>query len=212
MLPTGSSLYQSWMTQKERNTTRIYSSALPQGSLPKSAEESLVSVWKEASNGRQGVCVIENASPAVVALLRDVWNLEEEFFVEHATNSDASELWQPLWRQSKILSQAKWQTLEGIYEYHGMTLSIDAMKFHNTSYCERHLFQNGHWPVNSTTRMSYIRVLPSLCRRAFYEIYGDHLTDSSPRPVSCGPADTSEGNPERDQDVQSENNLTISIL
>lgn len=139
------------------------------------ASELLASYNLDAGSEPQ-VCVIENISSEYIQALGSAWNIDIEFFVEHATNPKKDHLWQLVSTMSWDLPiSAGYETsiqpvptywhLDGIYEYNKYTNirwsdgKLDS--FPNN--VPRHCFSDAESGVQSNTRISYYRVSSSLC-------------------------------------------------
>ena len=133
-----------------------------------------------ARNGHRSACIIENVSPEFISGLGVAWQLPRNFFIQHATNSAGSSLWDDImgglarervWdlttadadeaRQRTIPSRRSMSHshIEGLFEHVEHIDQIPARYRFRRRY-ERHPHYG--WQIN--TRISYHRVSEHLCR------------------------------------------------
>lgn len=161
----------SIMEKPDRGGSRISYTNVNKHVNLKSAKELLEMADKDLAVGRLAVCVIENISPNMIKTLGAGWDLEPEFFALHTSNPPQTELWDHHadWKPPTPNTKEeppRFECLNGIYEFDDMDLEVELMKRSSNNYCYRHIFQDGHWPVNVSTKITYIKVSSSLCRCA----------------------------------------------
>lgn len=154
------------LNKPDRGGTRISYTNMTKHIFPKSTYDLIREAHNDSTAGRLAVCVVENISPSLIKALGAAWDLEPEFFAMHATNPPTKELWRQFseWSPNDKDALTSFDHLDGIYEFHDMDLSVELMQRSSNNYFQRHIFKDGHWPVNVTTKISYMRVSATLCR------------------------------------------------
>lgn len=131
----------------------------------------------DASAGRRSICVIENISPAWIARLGLAWNIDKDFFLQHASNPGGDGLWESVmgrhareqaWitstigtsrRNSGVPMGRKHYFIEGILQH----ANQHNWKYGGSRVQRRFHFDQQHgWQAN--TRISYYRVSAHSCK------------------------------------------------
>jgi hypothetical protein len=155
------------MAKDETNSSRFVYINTSLREHPSTIDDLISSVKQDTDSSTRGICVIENISPAWINKIGHAWSIDPSFFAEHAFNPPTTDLWtMHAWNLNA--SPGTGHHLDGIYEYHDMTLDLKYMRQQDVNYCKRHVFKVGDWPVNSSARMSYCRPLPNLCEYMFH--------------------------------------------
>ena len=120
-------------------------------------------VERDRTSSRKAVCVIENISPACIETTGTAWAIEPDFFAMHASNPLQLDLWQPCdWKPNP--APASKQHLDGVCEYKYQDIDLGWVHSTTVNCCNRHIFKDGAWQVNVSTRMSYCQPLANVCK------------------------------------------------
>lgn len=115
---------------------------------------------EDQKSGKEVICVIENISPGYIEELGSAWDLDPEFFIGHARNPNAEDLWAR--EHAADYEVREYRHLDGVFEYHGVRGQKGLNSLPN--YFPRHCFKESPYPVQSNTRISYYRVHQGLCK------------------------------------------------
>lgn len=151
------SCFTRMMAHGEYNTTRFFCATIGNCVQLNTIQDMFQNFQTRSDSGSKGICVIENASPNVVQALLDNWQVEEEFFIAHASNRPLSEIWTD--RRKHDLQSQSWRSIEGIYIQRGATSSLMHPEKGRLSYWDRE--RESEPPksrVSSSTRISYCKV------------------------------------------------------
>lgn len=150
------------MALPERNMTKFFYSNVTNDEQPTTISQLLSFVKHDASSSTKGVCVIENISPACIKEVGHEWSINPSFFSQHASNPSQADLWR-MWPFSALSTPIDHQCLDGVYLYSDMSLDLNQLQQNDSNYCQRYIYKDSKWHVNSSTRISYCRVTPVLC-------------------------------------------------
>ncbi|KAL9620111.1 MAG: hypothetical protein Q9160_005317 [Pyrenula sp. 1 TL-2023] len=122
------------------------------------------------NNNNYAVCVIENISPAHIGALGSGLSLEPYFFANHATHVDKERFWEQFtgwsWDSEsgiEVAASLASAHIDGMFEYNGLEHG-DFQLTSSPNIFRRDVFKRNPYPVQSSTRISYCRANPYLCK------------------------------------------------
>lgn len=142
-----------------------------QESYHESPESVLQNTGADVERGSHAVCIIENIQPDWIEAIGPAWNLDPNFFLNHAKNPPKEALWNHLFRDNprdfdmESRKDEHYNSIDGVFEYNDWETTKEKDLIPITSLMKRHCWQGARpYPLSSNTRISYYRINRGLCK------------------------------------------------
>lgn len=133
-------------------------------------EKALCDAGTGERSTRLAVCVIENISAPWIQVIGEAWQLNLEFFLDHAKNPAKENLWDNVFNRDRDPLRSQLPTdssrvhITGVFGNPDWQLNKRRQLDSSPNAMRRHCWDGPKpYPLSSNTRISYYRVTPSLC-------------------------------------------------
>jgi hypothetical protein len=133
--------------------------------------DKLISVVKNSEETPM-ICVIERIDPLWIQTFGDAWNLDPDFFLDHAmppvgNPQNPDDVWSSIMSVlvPGTVAHNKSEHIMGVFEYPDFDGTVDTGSMFVHNFFRRQFWRpkDEHIPMSSNTTISYTRVSPSLC-------------------------------------------------
>jgi hypothetical protein len=126
----------------------------------------------DKANSERGyaVCVIENIGPYWIKRLGSTWDLDPDFFLNHARNPPEENIWNNLFHGPRDLNigydeHLSCSVMDGVFEYDDWETAEGAKLWSAPNFMRRHCWEGPKpYPLSSNTRISYCRTSMGFCK------------------------------------------------
>jgi hypothetical protein len=142
-----------------------------QGSYHKTPESVIQTAGADIHERPHAVCVIENIGPDWIETLGSAWDLDPDFFLNHARNPQKEGLWnhvfgvRPKDFDMERQENEPYCSIDGVFEYNDWETTQGKRLLSVHTLMKRHCWEGPKpYPLSSNTRISYYRINRGFCK------------------------------------------------